>query len=171
MVCMDVGLLSISITRPSPSEMATCKLQDDRKRWLCKFPLWQGYLPHPFPLLEYQMVWREGQIWPRLGGRLYSAASGLFIALVIQIPAVSAMGLVGLGVGLAQLTIPRFGFTYIQEKLYLHILLDPSIKYMYIIAQGTIWDNPEINAKHIFPFVGDHNDLCICGLLIVPRRR
>ena len=28
---------------------------------------------------------------PRLSGRLYSAASGLFIALVIQIPAVSAM--------------------------------------------------------------------------------
>ena len=47
-----------------------------------------------FQLLQYQMVWQDGQIWyqPRPGGRLNSAASGLFIALVIQIPAVSAMG-------------------------------------------------------------------------------
>ena len=44
MSCIDVRLLSILITRPPPSEMATCKLQDDRKRWHCKFPLRQGYL-------------------------------------------------------------------------------------------------------------------------------
>ena len=36
-----------------------------------------------------------------------------------------APGLVALGAGLAQLTIPWFGFTYIQEKLYLHIFIGP----------------------------------------------
>ena len=48
----------------------------------------------PIQLLSYQMVWREGQIGINQGlaAALRAPPSGLFIALVIQIPAVTALG-------------------------------------------------------------------------------
>ena len=47
----------------------------------------------PIQLLSYQMVWREGQIGINQGlaAALRAPPSGLFIALVIQIPAVTAL--------------------------------------------------------------------------------
>ena len=49
------------------------------------------HLEESFKLLEYQMVWREGQINNQRLAAAYNALRSLFIASVIQIPSVTAM--------------------------------------------------------------------------------
>ena len=60
-------------------------------RWHRGFEKVIQHLEESSKLLEYQMVWREGQINNQRLAAAYNALRSLFIASVIQIPSVTAM--------------------------------------------------------------------------------